>query len=98
MQYQRLETEVIDGIGHIWLNRPDKRNALDSTMVRELRQAVEAMGEDENVRSIVVGGRGTAFCAGADLGYLKEISGYSVEENLRDSASLALTLRTIYEV
>jgi methylglutaconyl-CoA hydratase len=98
VSFQRLELENGDGVGRIWLNRPDKRNALDRTLVDELHEAVTALGADSTVRSIVIGGRGPAFCAGADLAYLREISGYSVNDNMEDSAALARTLRAIYEV
>ncbi|MBC8145790.1 MAG: enoyl-CoA hydratase/isomerase family protein [bacterium] len=90
--------EIADGVGRIWLNRPEKRNALDRVLVDELYHATSALGADADVRSIVIGGRGSAFCAGADLAYLKEMSGYSIADNLEDSAALARTLQAIYEV
>jgi methylglutaconyl-CoA hydratase len=96
--YERLQTEINEGTGTIWLNRPDKRNALDRTMVEELRMAVEAMGSDQSVRAIVLAGRGPAFCAGADLEYLRQMAGFTVLDNMDDSAALARTLQTIYEV
>jgi methylglutaconyl-CoA hydratase len=97
MPYERLEIEISGGIGRIWLNRPDKRNALDRTMVEELRSAVTEMSDDEAVRAIVLGGRGPAFCAGADLAYLRAMSEFTVLDNMDDSAALAATLRAIYE-
>lgn len=98
MPFQRLEIEIAGGAGHIWLNRPDKRNALDRVLVDELFEAVKELGANDAVRSIVIGGRGSAFCAGADLAYLREISGYSISDNVDDSAALARTLNAIYEV
>jgi methylglutaconyl-CoA hydratase len=97
VSFQRLEIEIRDGVGRIWLNRPEKRNALDRTLVDELYAAIGQLGDDDGVRSIVVGGRGPAFCAGADLAYLREMSTYSVSENMDDSAALARTLRALYE-
>jgi methylglutaconyl-CoA hydratase len=97
MEYSRLEIEIGEGIGRIWLNRPEKRNALDRTLVEELRAAVEGMRDDDDVRVIVLGGRGPAFCAGADLEYLKRMAEFTVLDNMEDSAALALTLKTIYE-
>jgi methylglutaconyl-CoA hydratase len=97
MSFQRLEIEIDGGVGRIWLNRPDKRNALDRVLVEELREAIAMLVGDDSVRSIVLGGRGPAFCAGADLAYLREISGYSVTDNMEDSAALARTLQAIYE-
>lgn len=98
MAYTLLETEIDGGIGRIWLNRPEKRNALDRTMVEELRAAFEEMGSDDAVRVIVLGGRGPAFCAGADLEYLRKLASFTVLDNMDDSAALARTLKTIYEL
>jgi methylglutaconyl-CoA hydratase len=98
MAYTLLQTEIDEGIGRIWLNRPEKRNALDRTMVEELREAVEEMGGDERVRVIVLGGRGPAFCAGADLEYLRRMADFTVLDNMEDSSALARTLKTIYEI
>jgi methylglutaconyl-CoA hydratase len=98
MAYSLLQTETDQGIGRIWLNRPERRNALDRTMVEELRAAFEEMGADESIRVIVLGGRGSAFCAGADLEYLQRMADFTVLDNMDDSAALARTLKTIYEV
>jgi len=68
---------ILVGItGHVatvTLNRPDKLNAFTVAMVGELEQAFERLGEDENVRCIVLTGAGKAFCAGADLAALQDI-------------------------
>src|SRR5688500_4779393 len=96
--YSRLDIEISGGVGRIWLNRPEKRNALDRQFVDELYEVVTSLGADDSVRSIVIGGRGPAFCAGADLAYLREMSEFSVDANMRASAALARTLRAIYDV
>ena len=98
MTFTRLEIEIANGIEHLWMNRPEKRNALDATLVSELYDAITAMGADENVRVVVLGGRGPAFCAGADLAYLRSMSEFTVIDNMNDSASLARTLNAIYEL
>ncbi|MCC7437637.1 MAG: enoyl-CoA hydratase/isomerase family protein [Armatimonadetes bacterium] len=96
-EYQRLEVELVHSAGWIYLNRPEKRNALDSLMVTELHDAVQMLGGDASVRSIVIAGRGKAFCAGADLAYLQQMARFTAIDNMNDSASLARTLRAIYE-
>jgi methylglutaconyl-CoA hydratase len=96
--YQRLELDITNSVGTIWLNRPDKRNALDRTMVDELYDAITTLGADDSVAAIVLGGRGSAFCAGADLDYLRQLSQFTVIDNMEDSAALARTLRSIHEV
>ncbi len=65
--YQHLEIEREGAIARLWLNRPDKLNALSTTTLRELRNAALAFNEDPGVRAVIVGGRGRAFSAGADL-------------------------------
>lgn len=97
MSYQRLEVRIHDAVGHIRLNRPEKRNALDRTMIDELYDAVTELSNDAGVRAMVIGGNGPAFCAGADLAYLQALSEFSILENMEDSAALARTLRSIWE-
>jgi methylglutaconyl-CoA hydratase len=80
------------------MTRPEKRNALDATLVGELHDAIVAMGANESIRVVVLGGRGPAFCAGADLAYLKMMSEFTTIDNMNDSASLARTLNAIYEL
>ncbi len=65
-QEKAVTTRAAAGIGEIVLNRPSKRNALDTAMCVELRQAAERLGADGSVKVVVVRGAGPAFCAGAD--------------------------------
>ena len=67
MAYETIKYEVADQILTITLNRPDKLNAFNATMQRELIEAFDAADEDDEVRAIIVTGAGRAFCAGADL-------------------------------
>lgn len=97
MTYTTLETTLQQGVAVIWLNRPDVRNAMSAELIAELTDAVGAAAEDKDVRAIVLAGRGTAFCAGADLNWMKEASGYGPAENQADAAKLATVLRTIAE-
>ncbi len=68
--YQYILIEVSDGVGTLTLNRPDRLNAFESVMRKELVAAAEALVENEAVRAIVVTGSGRAFCAGADVHYM----------------------------
>jgi enoyl-CoA hydratase/carnithine racemase len=56
------------------LNRPDKRNALDTALTKALLEALRSADEDEAVRAVVLTGAAPAFCAGADLSEFKELS------------------------
>lgn len=87
--YTQIVYEVRDAVAHVTLNRPDKRNALGETIVRELKQALAAAGADETVRVIVLRGAGKDFCAGADLAHLERVASNSVIENIDDATHLA---------
>lgn len=80
----------------VWLARPDVRNAFNDTMVAELAAAFDALGANPAVRVIVLAAQGPAFCAGADLEWMRRVSGYTPEENLADARALAHMLHTIY--
>jgi enoyl-CoA hydratase/carnithine racemase len=67
MSYETITYEVADQILTITLNRPDKLNAFNATMQRELIGAFDAADKDDAIRAIIVTGSGRAFCAGADL-------------------------------
>ncbi len=68
MSYETLLLEVVDGVGTITLNRPEARNALNPTVVRELAEALDRLETDPDTRVVVLRGAGErAFCAGADL-------------------------------
>ena len=95
MDYESLQLEIRQGVATIWMNRPDRHNAFDETLIAELDHAVQRLGDDPNARVIVLGGRGKSFSAGADLNWMRRAAGYSVEENLRDARALAAMLRSI---
>lgn len=67
MSYEEIEYEVADHIATIALNRPEKMNTGNTQMIVELLKALDAVDDDDDVRAVVLTGRGKAFCAGADL-------------------------------
>ncbi|HEX8422926.1 MAG TPA: enoyl-CoA hydratase-related protein [Pyrinomonadaceae bacterium] len=71
------------------LNRPDKRNALNDTLIGELKDALRRADDTDAVRVVVITGAGADFCSGADLSALQKISESSITENLEDAQSLA---------
>jgi methylglutaconyl-CoA hydratase len=97
MDYQTLEIRQEQAVATVWLNRPDVRNAFNETSIAELTQAFRALDADASVRAVVLAARGVAFCAGADLNWMKKMAGYSREENLADAAGLAAMLRAIHD-
>ena len=68
MSQETIATEIRDRILTITLNRPDRLNAFNSTMLEELLQALDDADDDDEVRAILFTGAGRAYCAGADLG------------------------------
>jgi len=66
--FETLLYDVADGIATVTLNRPDRLNAVNATVIRELVDAFDRADADDGVRAVIVTGAGRAFCAGADLG------------------------------
>ena len=89
---------TIDGpIARIWLDQPDTRNAFDDIVSAELTQAFVEAGVAPQVRAIVLGANGPAFCAGANLHWMRRMADYTRDENITDAGKLADMLRTIAE-
>ncbi|HEX8774604.1 MAG TPA: enoyl-CoA hydratase-related protein [Pyrinomonadaceae bacterium] len=85
---QEIIYEVDGAVARITLNRPEKRNALNDTLINGLKEALREMDGDDSVRVAVLAGAGADFCSGADLSALQKISQSSVIENLEDAESL----------
>jgi methylglutaconyl-CoA hydratase len=94
--YDTLEILVADKIATITLNRPQLRNAFNEDAIADLTMAFDEASQDAGVRAIVLAANGPAFCAGADLHWMKKMAGYSPAENEADALRLADMLRTIY--
>lgn len=77
-----------EAAAYLTLNRPEKRNALNDSLIASLKEGLQKADEDENVRAVVVRGAGKDFCSGADLSALQKISENSREENVADARSL----------
>jgi enoyl-CoA hydratase/carnithine racemase len=65
---ETIRYDVEDGIATVTLNRPERLNAVNATVIRELVEAFDRADADDGVRAVIVTGAGRAFCAGADLG------------------------------
>jgi methylglutaconyl-CoA hydratase len=96
MKYKHLTIMQQQEINVIWMNRPDVRNAFNETMIAELTHAFRAADADKSTRAVVLAGTGPAFCAGADLNWMKKMAGYGLRENQADALALAAMLNTIY--
>jgi len=84
-------------VARVYLNRPEVRNAFNDGVIAELTQTFAALGADTDLRCIVLGGHGKAFCAGADLNWMRAMAGYSWEQNRADAQALADMLWTVYK-
>jgi methylglutaconyl-CoA hydratase len=91
-----LRLEAAGPIARVTLNRPEVRNAFNDGVIAELTEAFNTLGQREDLRVIVLAAEGKAFCAGADLNWMKAMAGYSWDENRADAARLAQMLWTIY--
>ncbi len=83
-------------VAEVWLNRPDVRNAFNDDVIAELGTAFATLGADPQLRAIVLGGRGKAFCAGADLAWMREMAAFDWERNRADAQALADMLWSVY--
>lgn len=90
-----LKVEKKDGVARVTLDRPELRNAFDDALIKQLHDAFVALGKDDEVRVVVLAGNGPAFCAGADLNWMKRMAKYGYAENLADAEALALMLATL---
>lgn len=87
-----VTTRLVGGVARVTLNRPDKRNALDSATIAGLSAALRQCADDPAVRIIELTGAGEVFCAGADLGEMQAQAEASEGANLAHAEKLALLL------
>jgi methylglutaconyl-CoA hydratase len=90
-----LKIDKKDGIARVTLDRPQLRNAFDDALIAALITAFTEIQQDPEVRLLVLAGNGPAFCAGADLNWMKRMARYGYAENLADAEALALMLATL---
>jgi methylglutaconyl-CoA hydratase len=90
-----VTTAVSGGVARIALNRPDKRNALDSATIAALGAALEQCAGDTQVRMLQLTGAGEVFCAGADLAEMQAQAGASEADNVAHAEKLARVLGSL---
>lgn len=91
-----IEVSIQNRVGTLLLNRPEKRNALNSEMTIALTKALHALNSDDNCKIVIIKSSGEAFCAGADLAYLQQLQTNTFEQNLEDSRQLMTMFSTLY--
>jgi methylglutaconyl-CoA hydratase len=92
--HQTIEADLADSVMTVRLNRPDKHNAFDETMLREVTDCFRNLPEE--VLCVVLRGNGKSFCAGVDLNWMKEVAKNSYEKNYRESLLLSECFYSIY--
>ena len=92
---KNLELSIINNCAILILNRPEIRNAFDDELIANLTKTLKKLDADDSVRAVVLMGAGPAFCAGADLNWMKRMAGYSLKQNYADAKALAEMLKTL---
>ncbi|WCD82789.1 MULTISPECIES: gamma-carboxygeranoyl-CoA hydratase [Pseudomonas] len=97
--FNTLQLEFAEnGVATLWLNRPEKNNAFNAGMIRELILALEAVKAAANVRFLLLRGRGRHFSAGADLAWMQESARLDYNANLDDSRELAELMYNLFQL
>lgn len=89
MSYEYLHIEKTNQVATVWLNRPEVHNAFNEGVISELQRAFEDLGADDEVRVVMLAGRGKSFSAGADLNWMKKAGEADLDENIADAERLA---------
>lgn len=93
------ETVSIDrdarGVATLWLDRADKHNAMNAQMIREIHEAADELGADDSVRVVILAARGRTFCAGGDLGWMRDQFDAPPEQRGREAGALAYMLQAL---
>jgi methylglutaconyl-CoA hydratase len=93
---KHLQLHFERGVETVTLNRPDVRNAFNDEVIAELTAVFAELAKRDEVRCVVLAGNGAAFCAGADLNWMKRMATYGRDENIQDAAGMGRMLETIY--
>jgi methylglutaconyl-CoA hydratase len=88
VDYRTILVSVSGGAARITLNRPEVHNAFNDELLHELTDAVRHATRNGDARVLVITGNGKSFCAGADLGWMRSVLDYTVEQNKKDAATL----------
>ena len=94
---QHLSITQTGPVARITLTMPEIRNAFSDEVIQAITEAFADVGTRADVRAVVLAAEGPAFCAGANLNWMRRMADYTREENLADASKLAAMLRTIAE-
>ena len=95
MNYQYLELEQNNQVATVWLNRAELHNAFNTQVIEELNDCFTALNTRDDVRVVILAGRGKSFSAGADLNWMKQAGQASKQDNEADALKLAKMLQSL---
>jgi len=84
-----LNVDIQKPIARVTLNRPDLHNAFNAELIALVTKAFVEIGQNPDVRVVILGGNGKSFCAGADLNWMKSMAAYKREQNIEDAKTAA---------
>ena len=96
MDFKTIKVQLGESMAWVNLDRPEVRNALNAELIGELTEVFDWLNSRSDIRVIILKGNGKAFCAGADLAYMKDMAGYSYNQNIADAEKLSKLFQTIY--
>ncbi len=98
-EYETIKLDATRaGIAILTLNRPERHNAFNGTVIEELTDALETLEEQDTLRMVILRGAGKSFSAGADLEWMKAAQHWTREDNEADAMALAVMLRKLAEL
>jgi methylglutaconyl-CoA hydratase len=95
MTYETLAIELSGAVATVWMNRPERHNAFDETFIQDMTRSFKTLSENEDIRVIVLAGRGASFCAGADLAWMKRQGAASHADNAADAEVMGQMFMTV---
>lgn len=94
--YQHIEVEQRGAVRWVWLNRPEVRNAFNDALIADIAAAFADVEASPETRVVVVAARGAAFCAGADLNWMRAMANYSHADNHADALKIARMFHAVH--
>ncbi|MCA4789347.1 enoyl-CoA hydratase/isomerase family protein [Acinetobacter towneri] len=95
MDYQFLQLEQNNQVATVWINRAELHNAFNTEVIEELHACFQALNSRDDIRVVILAGRGKSFSAGADLNWMKQAGQASTAENQADALKLAKMLQSL---
>lgn len=96
MDFKTIKVQLGESMAWVNLDRPEVRNALNAELIHELTEVFDWLNSRDDIRVIILKGNGKAFCAGADLAYMKEMANFSYNQNIADAEKLSKLFQIIY--